>query len=113
MAEKRFKDFGSPKTETVEPVEFKLFDENFKCVANIQGRVLLGLVADSNSDDPAATSRLIEGFFKYILEEESYARFETLTKGRDHTVSVETLAEIIGWCIGEYTNRPEAQPEAS
>jgi len=39
-----------------------------------------------------------------------YERFNTLLDDPGKIVSVETLGEIIGWLIEEYSNRPNQQP---
>jgi hypothetical protein len=46
------------------------------------------------------------------LPAESYARFDALLEDEKKIVSVETLGEIIGWLIEEYSDRPNPQPEA-
>lgn len=108
----RFKDFGSDvSAESVEPMSFKLYDEEFHCVPRIQGRVVLNLVADGASGDPASSSRMITGFFKSALTDESYARFDALLNDKDKVVSVEKLSEIVSWLMEEYGNRPNQQPE--
>ena len=112
MTTKRFKDFGVGGQTDAEPLSFKLHEETFQCVRQVQGKLLLELVADSGSDDPAKSSAIINRFFKYVLLDEDYARFETLLEHKEKIVSVETLAEITGWLVEEYTNRPETQPEA-
>jgi hypothetical protein len=109
----RFKDFGAGSPVEAEPVSFKIYDETFECVKQVQGKLLLELVADSSSSDPAKSSQIINRFFEYVLLDESYARFEKLLTDKEKIVSVETLAEITGWLVEEYTNRPEKQPEAS
>lgn len=104
----RFKDFGTGTTPiSTEPLSFKLYDEEFHCVPEVQGRVILELVADSTSSDPAKSSAVVEKFFAYVLTDESYERFEKLLTSKDRVVSVETLGEITGWLVEEYTNRPE------
>ncbi len=110
----RFKDFGSSVGVDLdaEPVNYKLYDEEFTCVSQVQGKVLLELVAESSSEDAVRSSTVIDKFFKYVLEAESYTRFDALVHDKHKIVSVETLAEITGWLVEEYTNRPEQQPEA-
>lgn len=109
----RFKDFGSGATEKVtEPLTFKLYEEDFHCVPEIQGRVILNLVADGAGGDPAASSRMISNFFEHVLEDESYTRFDALLNDKHKVVSVETLSEIVSWLMEEYGNRPNQQPEA-
>lgn len=109
----RFKDFGSGSDlKNVEPIVFKLYDEDFTCVPEIQGRVILNLVADSSGGDAAASSRMIGKFFENVLEDESYKRFDALLNDKHKVVSVETLSEIVSWVMEEYSNRPNQQPEA-
>jgi hypothetical protein len=108
----RFKDFGAGTSNVnAEPISFKLHDEEFTCVAQIQGKLMLDLVADSSSSDPAKSASVIEKFFSQVLTDESYARFQTLLSDKDKIVTVETLAEITGWLVEEYSQRPEEQPE--
>lgn len=109
---KRFKDFGSGAGENAEPISFKLYNEEFECYPEVQGKLLLDLVADSTSDDPVKQSAIVTKFFEYVLKPESKERFDALVADPERIVSVDTLADITGWLIEEYTNRPEAQPEA-
>jgi hypothetical protein len=109
----KFKDFGAGKQITDrEPVSFKLHEEEFHCVANIQGKVLLDLVAKSTSEDSSESARVMSEFFENILTDESYKRFDKLVHAKDKFVHVETLSEIVGWLVGQYSDRPEEQPEA-
>jgi hypothetical protein len=102
----RFKDFGGAVDATAEPVKFKLFNEEFICVKQLQGKVLLELVADSGSDDAAKTAAVMTKFFKTVLLDESYERFDALLNDKEKIVPVETLAEITSWLIEEYSDRP-------
>lgn len=112
MTKTRFKDFGAGKnSEKLEPIFFKLHDEEFECVPRIQGSVMLNLVAENSSDDSGATARVITSFFSQVLTDESYGRFELLIHDKEKIVDVETLSEIVAWLIEEYTNRPNQQPE--
>jgi hypothetical protein len=109
----RFKDFGSgTEDKNKEPIKFKLYDEEFTCVPEIQGRVVLNLVADGSSGDPSASARMITGFFQHVLEDDSYKRFDELLNDKHKVVNVETLSEIVSWLMEEYGNRPNQQPEA-
>jgi hypothetical protein len=109
----RFKDFGSGAAVDKKPLSFKLHEEEFHCVQVLQGKILLDLVVDASSDAPEAAARVITDFFKYVLQDESYERFSSLLVDKERIVSVETLGEITGWLVEEYTNRPEEQPELS
>lgn len=111
----RFKDFGNGGgEENVEPLSFKLHGEEFKCLDQIQGKVLLDLVSQSNNaDDPAAAARIINVFFETVLTDESWKRFDALISSKDKIVSVEALGEITTWLVEEYTGRPTEAPEVS
>lgn len=108
----RFKDFGSGDGKVSEPLSFKLYGEEFHCLPEVQGKLLLDLVADSGDGDAVKSAAVIDKFFRYVLTDESYERFDVLLTGKETIVSVETLAEITGWLVEEYTNRPEEQPGA-
>jgi|GEM_PF-4573988 len=109
----RFKDFGSGSTsEAREPITFDLHGESFEAFPEIQGALLIELVKDSSSDDPAVTADIIVRFFSQVLTDESYERFDALIKSKDKIVHVETLGEITGWLVEEYSNRPEEPREA-
>lgn len=107
----RFKDFGSPAAEKTEPLTFRLYGETFHAVPNIQGKTLMGLVKDSAVDDPAESANMVLGFFDKVLIPESLARFNELQESQDRIVPVETLAEIVGWLVEEYSGRPEEPRE--
>ena len=106
----RFKDFGGSVDTTAEPVKFKLFNEEFTCVKQLQGKVLLDLVSESGSEDPSKTAAVMTQFFKTVLLDESYERFDTLLNDKEKIVPVETLAEITSWLIEEYSDRPTERP---
>jgi hypothetical protein len=110
----RFKDFGAGKSEgRKEPLSFKLHGEEFSCVPEVQGKILLDLVADAKDDDPAAAAQVIDKFFNAVLTDEAWERFDALLRHKEKIVSVDTLGEITSWLVEEYTNRPEGQPEVS
>ena len=113
MTNTRFKDFGGNSIEGATPLSFKLHDEEFHCVPQLQGKILLDLVAKASSEDASASALIMGEFFINALTEESYERFDALLKSKDKIVQVETLSEIVSWLIGEYSNRPNSQPEAS
>jgi len=103
----RFKDFG--KTSTLEdfpPLSFKLNDEEFQCKQAMSGAALLDFVrrADSNSGGMAAEA--IVDFLNGSLEDDDAVRFEAMIKDPDRIVEVETLGDIAGWLVEQYTARP-------
>lgn len=106
------RDFGSgPDTSNLERITFKLHGEEFHCIPAIQGNVLLSIVGSTSDDNPAKSASMITEFFSKVLEDESYARFDSLVNSKDRIVSIETLGEITGWVIEQFSNRPEEQPE--
>lgn len=107
----RFKDFGSPAADKTEPLAFRLYGEDFYAVANIQGKTLMGLIKDSNVEDPAESAAMVLGFFEKVLLPDSLPRFNALIESQDRIVPVETLAEIVGWLVEEYSGRPEEPRE--
>jgi hypothetical protein len=108
----RFKDFGSGSSDsTFEPLSFKIYDQEFQCVPQIQGKLLISLVSSSSSEDPIKAAQTITTFFDYVLVKESKERFNELLESPETIVTVETLSEIVAWLIEEYTARPNQQPE--
>jgi hypothetical protein len=110
----KFKDFGAGSDTPQEPISFAIHGETFECKPAIQGKFLLDLVARSaNQDDPSESAKVIGDFFKTVLSTESYSRFTYLSEDSDKIVDVETLSEIVGWLVEQYTDRPTQRPELS
>lgn len=107
----RFKDFGSPAADRNEPLTFRIYGETFHAVGSIQGKTLMGLIKESTSEDPAESAAMVLGFFDKVLIPESLVRFNELLDSQDKIVPVETLAEIVGWLVEEYSGRPEEPRE--
>ncbi|UDL15883.1 tail assembly chaperone [Microbacterium phage Pumpernickel] len=107
----RFKDFGSPAADKTVPLTFRLYGEDFHAVPSIQGKTLMGLVAESSAEDPGESAKMVLGFFDKVLLAESLVRFNELIDSKDKIVPAETLAEIVGWLVEEYSGRPEEQRE--
>ena len=109
----RFKDFGEDSNVVKEPISFKLYGEEFNCLPAIQGKVLLDTVKKIDSDKASAAAEVIEEFFKLTLKGESYERFQKLLNDPEKIVTVETLSEITGWLVGEYSERPTKESSDS
>lgn len=108
----RTRDFGAgTDPDTVEPLSFKLYGEEFFCVPELQGSILINMVKNAQSEDAATAAEVVTSFFDKVLVDESLERFTALINSKDKIVKVETLGEIVGWLTEEYTNRPEEQPE--
>jgi hypothetical protein len=54
---------------------------------------------------------MITDFFSSVLVEESLGRFNNLIVDKERVVTTETLAEITGWLVEQYGDRPNQQPE--
>ena len=106
----RFKDFGSPITEA-DPISFSLFGETFTCRSSLQGKFLLDLVAETNSEDPAAGAAVMQKFFDTVLVDDSRERFNALAEDPDRIISVEVLSDITSWLVEQYSARPTQPSE--
>ena len=85
----RFKDFGKGIIEDAEPLSFKLYDEDFHCIKQVQGKVLMDLVATATGPDSGTNSLVvIEKLFATVLFDESYVRFSALLVDRERIVTV-------------------------
>ena len=103
----KFKDFGVGGVDpNAEPIKFIIHGEEFECIPEIQGKVLLELIADSSSEDTVRNAEVSDKFFSRVMVSESYARFNALLTSSDKIVSVETLGEITGWLVEQYSDRP-------
>jgi len=109
----RFKDFGAGGEVADDPLSFSLHGETFECRPTIQGKTLLTMVADAESDDTSKILNIITEFFHKTLLPESYERFEALIEDPDRIVTVETLGEITAWMVEQYTERPTKEPVRS
>jgi hypothetical protein len=113
MTNQRFKDFGSGNLQEKAPLSFKIHGEEFHCVPEVQGKLMLDMIANSSAEDPAKAAAVVSQFFNTVLQDESWTRFDALLNDKHRIVTVETLAEITGWLVEEYTGRPEQQPDLS
>ena len=109
----RFKDFGAGAVQNTEPISFRLHEEDFECVKNLQGNALLNLVAKAGSGDASDAAETIKDIFSKALLPESYERFVKLIDDPEKIVSVETLGEITAWLVEQYSGRPTQGPEQS
>jgi hypothetical protein len=109
----RFKDFGAPHDASLdEKISFKIYDEEFECYPEMQGKTLLGFVEMSASEDSAQAVRAINNFFNVVLTPESYERFDALATDPKRIVNVTTLTEIIAWIMEQYSSRPTQGSES-
>ena len=110
----KYKDFGSPfDAEKAEKIVFKIYDEEFECYPEMQGKTLLEFVKDSASEDVANSVQALSEFFNKVLVPESLERFNALANDPNRIVSVSTLADIVSWVMEQYSNRPTEGSEPS
>jgi hypothetical protein len=109
----RFKDFGTGGSVNTEPVSFKLHGEEFECHKNLQGSALLSMASAGDGADASTAAKTMYKFFETALTKESYAKFSVLLSDPEKIVTVETLAEIAGWLVEQYSGRPISGPEQS
>ena len=109
----RFKDFGSGENLNSEPISFKLHGEDFECVKNLQGSVILDIAAKAGSGDSTDAAETVRDIFSKALTKESYARFNALIEDSEKIVTVETLGAITAWLVEQYSGRPTSGPEQS
>jgi hypothetical protein len=108
---RRFKDFGKGVDVVYEPLSFKLYGEEFNCRPALQGKVLLDMASNSSLDGNAG--KVINDFFSQALLPESFEKFDALVNDPEKIVPVETLGEIVGWLVEEYSSRPTQEPSRS
>ena len=109
----KFKDFGSPVDVTqAQPISFSIYGQKFFAIPVVQGVVLLDIIGNSASDDVSVSSATVINFFKDVLEDESWKRFDTLLHSKETIVQMEKLGEIVGWLIEQYSsNDGKSRPE--
>lgn len=104
----KFKDFGVGGADpNAEPIKFSIHGEQFECIPEIQGKVLLELIADSGADDAVRNAEVSNKFFSQVMSQETYDRFNALLTSKDKIVPVETIGDITAWLVEQYSDRPE------
>lgn len=103
----KFKDFG--KTTTLEdfpPITFRLNGEDFTCRSAMPGTMLLDFVRRADSDSGGMAAEAVVEFLSRSLDDADADRFQTMLNDPEVIVQVETLGEIVGWLVEQYTARP-------
>lgn len=109
----KFKDFGASQVEELDEIKFKLHGEEFVCRKAMQGKVLLEVAGSFDGENVAGANEVIDKFFGAVLEEQSLKRFNDLLHDPDKIVPVETLGEITGWLVEQYSGRPTQESSDS
>lgn len=102
------KQFELPETERGEPIEFALGDQWFRCEDEIPAAASFALVTCGPIE---GTMRFLTG----VVVEEDTERFVEVTaqKGRGRIVTEAVLADVLGFVVSEYTERPTSPPSNS
>ena len=95
------------RAASLEPVTFDLFGQIFKAVPQIQGIVLMELVEATEDGEKASVGALLQ-FLKSTLIDGDFERLNDLLHSNDPSkiVSIEDIADIVSFLVGEYTSRP-------
>lgn len=102
----RHRTFTAAPVSSDEAPSFDLFDETFYGRPAIQGAAILEFVSAADDTNGGSAAKQILAFYKKALTEESHTRFVALIEDPDRVVDLETLTEIVGWLVEEYTSRP-------
>jgi len=101
----RHKAFTRKAREEVEPLSFDLEGQTFKCHPEIPGAVILDFAAAS-SEGGVEVAIQMSSFFKRAILPEDYENFEKLIYDPEVAIDEELLADILGWLVEQYTDRP-------
>lgn len=108
----KFKDFGTPNTDNLEPISFKLYGEEFHCRPQIPGKVMIDIAAKTaDEENAAANASMINDFFSAVLMGDSADRFNALAEDPDRVVTIDQIMEIVSWLMEQYADRPTTRPE--
>jgi hypothetical protein len=113
---RKFKDFGDigvVNAADIEPVSFALLGEEFQCRPAIPGSTLLNFVAKADGANTSAAAGSIFAFFESALTPDDYIRFRALVDSPERIVPMDTLSEIVGWLVEQYTERPTKRQSPS
>ena len=107
MTKRQFKAFKTRKAKPQEESEvgFDLGEETYVCKPDIQGAVILEFIAAADAGNAGAAAKIIP-FFSEVLPEAELEKFHNQIKSPDEIIEMETLSDIVGYLIEEYTDRP-------
>lgn len=108
----RHKSFQRKPKITV-PVSFDIDGEQFTCVPQIPGAVLLDFIGDADSDDGGRAAEALIGFLENVVIQEERERFIGYIRSPETLIEIELLADICEYLVGEYAQRPTQPPTAS
>jgi len=111
MRKKSFR--GGRAIAEFDPIEFELNDQTFSCKPALQGAVLLEFVSKADSENGGAAAGALYSFFEDAMEPNEYVRFMDYLKSPDVIIDMETIGDIAGWLVEQYTARPTQGPALS
>lgn len=99
--------FATRKAKAQEETEigFDLGETHYDCRPEIQGAVILEFIAAADNGNSGAAAQILP-FFDEVLPEDELEKFKAQLKSKDEIIEMETLSEIVGYLIEEYTDRP-------
>lgn len=100
---KRHRSFSAKTKKNLAPLGFSLEGQEFEAHPQVPGAVLLDFMAAAG-DDGLGAAKAIFPFYEAALVPESYERFQVLVNDPEVSIDMETLMEIIGYLVEEYTD---------
>lgn len=97
----RHRSFGTAGKKSV-PITFDVAGEEFTARGSLPGITVVEF-AEKSKEGGLST---INDIFEMALLPESHERFDTLIHDPEKEIDLETLTEIMGWLVEQYTSRP-------
>lgn len=112
MTKRQPRQFGTRPATKIEDsqVGFVLGETKYRCKGDIQGAVILDFIAAAEDGASGAAAKIIP-FFESVLPAAEFTKFSAQLKSEDEIIEIETLSEIVGYLIEEYTERPTQESE--
>ncbi len=112
MTSNRHKDFTSgPRDKT--PLTFTVEKEQFTARPAVPGAVMLDFAKYMDSDDASVVAEGLMDFFSVALVDEDIERFNDFIRDPDTAIEMSMLADIVGWLVEVYSERPTKQDALS
>lgn len=107
MPTARHKNFGTTATiEDFAPLGFMINEQEFICRPALPGSILLDLVRRADGSSGAMAAEAVVEFLTLSIDEADRTKWDELLADPDRIVQMETLGEIAGWLVEQYTARP-------
>lgn len=83
----------------------------FRCYRQIQGALLLDVLAALDSEETKAAGEIVD-FIGKCMPPEERERFNEVIRSDKVLVDIQLLAEIMAWLAEQYTERPTVRPSS-